>query len=109
MASQIFKDTIPIEMLITLLQHIAVKTDKCYIVNNNVYKKGIFTTDIHQFFEECRPYYYISKRKYLEPPITYNSFVTIIRQICKINNIKYTTHIKYDKSNYDIIYSIFII
>ena len=44
-ASQIFKKSIPNEVLIQLLESIAIKTDKCYIVNNNVYKKGIFNDD----------------------------------------------------------------
>ena len=108
MTSQIFKNNISPDILITLFQNIAIKTEKCYIINKNVYKKGLFTEHINKFFEDCKPYYYISKRKYLDPPITYNSFVTIIRQICNLNNIKYTTKIKYDKSNYDIIYSIFL-
>jgi hypothetical protein len=108
MVSQIFKIDIPPELLIKLLQNIAIKTDTCYIINKNVYKKGIFTEQVNTFFQECKPYYYISKRKYVEPPVTYNSFITIIRQICNFNKIKYTSQIKYDKSNYDIIYSIFI-
>jgi hypothetical protein len=108
MVSQIFKIDVPTELLVTLLQNIAVKTDTCFIVNKSVYKKGVFTEEVNTFFQECKPYYYISKRKYIEPPITYNAFITVIRQICNFNKIKYTSQIKYDKSNYDIIYSIFV-
>ncbi len=108
MSSQIFKNPIPSQLLIKLLNDIAIKTDKCYVLNNNAFKKGIFNNIIENFIEECKPYYYLSKRKYLEKKHTYNSFITIIRQICNFNKITYTSQIKYDKSNYDIVYYIYI-
>ena len=121
MSSQIFKSKIPNDILFQLLKDIAVKslgsasagasTDvkkDIYIVNNNVYKKGIFNGKIVAFYEVCKPYYHLSKRKYLDKKMSYNSFITVIRQICNSNNITYTSQIKYDKSVYDIIYSIAI-
>lgn len=108
MQSQIFKNPIPNQLVIKLLDDIAVKTDKCYVLNNNSYKKGVFNNLIVNFIEECKPYYHLSKRKYLEKKLTYNSFITIIRQICNFNRITYTSQIKYDKSTYDIMYYIYI-
>lgn len=108
MSSQIFKKQIPNQILIKLLDDIAVKTDKCYILDNNSYKKGIFNDLIINFINDCKPYYYLSKRKYLDRKLTYNSFITIIRQICNFNKITYTSQIKYDKSTYNIMYYIYI-
>ena len=107
MSSQIFKNKIPNEDVIHLLEEIAIKTDKCYIINNIAYKKGIFNDVIPRFLEECKPYYHISKRVYLERKLNYNAFITILRQICNFNKITYTSQIKYDKSQYDIIYYIY--
>jgi hypothetical protein len=106
MTSQIFKTQIPNQLLINLLEENAVKSDKCYVVNNNVYKKGIFNESIQKFITECRQYYFLSKRKYLDRKLTYNSFITILRQICNVNKITYTSKIRYDKSVYDIEYHI---
>jgi len=106
MTSQIFKTQIPNQLLINLLEENAVKSDKCYVVNNNVYKKGIFNESIPKFIAECRQYYFLSKRKYLDRKLTYNSFITILRQICNFNKITYTSKIRYDKSVYDIEYHI---
>jgi len=106
MTSQIFKTQIPNQLLINLLEENAVKSDKCYVVNNNVYKKGIFNESIPKFIAECRQYYFLSKRKYLDRKLTYNSFITILRQICNVNKITYTSKIRYDKSVYDIEYHI---
>ena len=108
MSSQIFKTPVPNEILINLLNNITVKTDKCYVVNNSSYKKGIFNNIITEFIHQCIPHYHLSKRKYLEKKLTYNSFITIIRQICNFNNITYTSQLKYDKSTYDILYCIYI-
>jgi hypothetical protein len=122
MSSQIFKTKIPNDIVFQLLKDIAVKSlvtttikddvtvakYDVYIVNNNVYKKGIFNGKIAAFYEVCKPYYHLSKRKYLDKKISYNTFITVIRQICNSNKITYTSQIKYDKSAYDIIYSITI-
>ena len=107
MSVQIFKKNIPNDLLFALFENIAIKTEKCYVINNNAYKKGIFNESIPSFLEDCKSYYHISKRKYLERKINYNSFITILRQICNHNNITYTSQIKYDKSQYDIIYYIY--
>jgi hypothetical protein len=107
MSSQIFKNNIPNELLFALIESISIKTEKYYVVNNNAYKKGMFNESIPKFLQECKPYYHLSKRKYLERKIKYNAFITILRQICNFNKITYTSQIKYDKSQYDIIYYIY--
>lgn len=106
--SQIFKFNIPISMLIELFNKICIKYDSYYILNNEAYKKGIFNGDIQKFIIDCKPYYFISKRKYLTRTLNYNHFITIIRQICKHLNIKYNNKIKYEKSTYDIVYNIYL-
>lgn len=107
MSTQIFKNGISNEILFKLLDEICLKNDKHYIFNTNSYKKGLYNGSIPNFIEYCKPYYHNSKKKYLERKITYNSFSTILRQICNYNKITYTSQIKYDKSKYDIIYYIY--
>ena len=50
--------------------------------------------------------YKVSKKFYLERENNYNNLLTIIRHLCKKNNINYGSKIKYDKNNYKIIYYI---
>jgi hypothetical protein len=107
MSCQIFKKHIPSEELFNLLDKICLKTQKYYIFNKVAFKKGLFTKDIQLFINECNPYYHISKLKYLTTQLTYNSFTTIIRQICNVNKTIYTSQIKYDHSSYDIVYYIY--
>jgi hypothetical protein len=108
MSSQIFKKQIPSVLLFELLDKISTKTEKRYIFNRNSYKKGLLDNTIIDFLEACKEYYYSSKQKYLEKKLTYNSFVTVLRQICNHNKITYTNQIKYCKSEYDIEYYIYL-
>ena len=107
MVSQIFKYKIPNEVLFDFLNNISIKTDKYYIVNFESFKKGNFNESIQAFYNIIKEYYYLSKRFYLERKNTYTNFTTVLRQICKFNEILYTSQIKYDKSTYDIIYNIY--
>lgn len=107
MSTQIFKKKIDTKILYDLLDKIAFKNEKFFMFNNESFKKGILQEDIIKFMEECKEYYHLSKQKYLERKLTYNSFTTVLRQICKYNKITYTTQIKYDSSTYNIIYFIY--
>ena len=107
MSIQIFKKNVPNENLFQLLDSICLKNEKHYILNIDSFKKGIFKEIIQQFLDNCKQYYHLSKRKYLEKKLTYNSFITVIRQICNFNKITYTSQIKYDKSTYSIVYYIY--
>ena len=106
MNTQIFKKCVPINLLFALLDAICEKDDKSYTLTNDAFKKGIYHNMISPFLTSCLEYYHVSKRNYLERKITYNSFLTVVRQICKRNEITYSSQIKYDKSNYSIVYCI---
>jgi hypothetical protein len=108
MTSQIFKNNIPNTILFELLDKICIKNAKYYMLNFDAYKKGLYNEEIQKFFEVCKPYYYSSKHKYLDKKITYNSFATILRQICNFNQISYTSKIIYSKSSYNIVYYIYL-
>ena len=108
MSSQIFKSKMDKALLKAFLEKISIKTEKYYIINNTSFKKGIYNESILSFFETIRPHYHISKRKYLEKTLSYNNLCTVVRQICKFNNIMYNSQIIYDKSNYEIIYFIYL-
>jgi hypothetical protein len=107
MSTQIFKNKVPCELLFDILDNLCVKNDKYYIFNMDSFKKGLYKDLIPKFLETCKSYYHISKRKYLEKELTFNSFITVLRQICNFNNITYTSNIKYDKSSYFITYYIY--
>ena len=62
---------------------------------------------LNEFIENIKPNYHISKQYYLTRKLNYSKFITIIRQICKSNEIPYTSEITYNKSSYEIQYYIY--
>jgi hypothetical protein len=107
MSTQIFKKKLPNEILFTLLDSMCLKNEKHYTLNIESFKRGTFKEIVQKFINDCTLYYHLSKRKYLERKLTYNSFTTILRQICNFNKITYTSQIIYDKSTYGIVYYIY--
>ena len=80
-----------------------------YIFNNIVFKKLEYENKVQDFLEKLKDYYFKNKHYYLERnPIKYNQFNTIIRQLCKNNDILFNTKIKYQSSKYTIEYYIHI-
>ncbi len=109
MSTQIFKQNVPTSALFELLEKICAKSEKCFVFNSIAFKKGTFDNTIADFMTFCSPFYHMSKRKYLERKLDYNSFTTVLRQICNFNKITYTSQIKYDKSTYEIVYYIYFL
>lgn len=107
MASQIFKNKVPNALFFELLDKTCSKNEKHYTFNLESFKRGIYNEEIEKFLKVLQPYYFLSKQKYLEKKITYNSFATILRQICNYNKIIYTSKIIYNKSAYNIVYYIY--
>ncbi len=110
MTSQIFKKVYPKEALINFIDKSAYNNNNnnYYLINKSYYKRAIFLDIIKDFIDDIKDYYHVSKRKYVYNVDTYSKFMTIIRQLCKINNINFASKIIYTKSTYDIIYYIYI-
>ena len=108
MSNQIFKGEISNDILFELLEEIHIfKTEKYYALNSSSFKKAQFKKLIEPFCEKIKDAYHISKQFYVTRKINYPKFITIIRQICKLNHTPFNSQIKYDKSSYDICYYIY--
>ena len=107
MNSQIFKERVPLSLLHNLLDKISLKKDNYYLVDMNAYKKMIYNEYHVDFCDSLKKFYHHGKHFYLERTMTYNSFTTILRQICKHEEVMFTSRINYNKSKYNIDYTIF--
>ncbi len=107
MSTQIFKKKIPREILYNFLDSCCVKKNNFYVFSKVSYKGAQFKNLISDFLQKIRDYYHTSKQIYIDRKMTYKNFITILRQICKNLIIPFTSTIKYDKSNYEIVYTIF--
>jgi len=108
MSHQIFKADIPNELLFDFLEKVySFKTDKYFLVDKDTFKKAQYHEFLEPFVKSLDDYYHLSKKFYIERKLNYTRFATIIRQICKRNEIPFSSTIKYDKSSYNIIYYIY--
>lgn len=108
MSSQIFKTNVPNETFFSFIESIKSNNDdtNMIVINNDSYKRSILKNGLQDFLDKILNYYHISKRHYVTRKMSYSKFTTIIRQICKQNQISYTSKIKYFRSTYEIIYYI---
>jgi hypothetical protein len=107
--SQIFKTIPPPHILLDFLTanfNVEGKNTQ-FLISKFLFKKTEYNAYIQPFINALKPHYYGSRRKYVERELNYNYFLTIIRQLCKLYKINYETKLVYDKSSYEIEYSIF--
>lgn len=108
--TQLFKDELPYNMFVNFLNDICIKQHSnnniVYIINYELFKKGLFNDTIINFIELCKNYYYKSKHTYLNKKITYKGLITVVRQLCKYHRLSYKSQIVYDRSKYNIVYYI---
>jgi hypothetical protein len=104
---QNFKTHVPIQLLWDFLKTNFDETDTHFQVTAYLFHKTEYNKNLLTFISTLKPYYHNSKRKYIERPINYKWFLTIIRQLCNAHNIKYNTKLVYNKSTYEIEYSIY--
>ena len=80
-----------------------------YRIDTIVFKKMQYHNILQNFIDTVKEYYYPHKREsYINRPITYNNFLTIIRHICRYNSVDYKRLTIYDKSKYSIEYIIYL-
>lgn len=106
--NQVFKKIYPLEKLILFLNKFCIYQNKYYLFTCDNYKQYLYNNEINDFIQDIYPYMYSAKHKYLNRKITFKTFMTIIRQICKSQHIPIISKIKYSKSSYQTDYYIFI-
>lgn len=110
MSTQIFKHNVPNDFFFGFLQKVChnreVNNINSIIFTKISFNKLKYHNLLEPFCEHLKNYYHISKYKYITNVNTYNKLITIIRQICKANNIIYTNNCEYNKSKYEPIYYI---
>ena len=105
--SQIFKKAVPLNILYDLLDSYSQENVKFYLINDVFFKKLKFDNVLEKFLQSVKPYYFESKRFYVERNMNYVRFTTIIRQICKFHKLHFSSKILYDRSKYNINYYIY--
>lgn len=104
--NSIFRKYFPLAILFALLDSICPYHDDYYLFDDNIYRTMVYNHHHVPFLEMLKPYYYPSQYHYLNRPIDYNSFTTILRQVCNFHTHSYITHKLYNHSEYSTRYFI---
>lgn len=100
--SQIFKKKISDDVIEDFFKMYLGKEDDNYIFNKYIFKKMVLDERVEEFCNFLCPYYHKSKINiYIEREHTYKTIATILRQLCKFNNINFYSKIKYLNSGYE--------
>ena len=98
----VFLQPIPAHILYDLLERIAPvdpvgrakntfgEKPAQHLLTMEVYDIAEQNGDIADFVDNIRHYYRKTKKHYVDSPITYKKFITIVRQICNTHGINYT-------------------
>ena len=108
MSLQLFKTTPPQKILFDILNKCCIFESNQYILEKSNYKSASLKGIIEPFIQELKPFYHNSKLFYIERANNFKSFVTIIRQLCKLYNIPINSIMQFSKSSYEIKYKILI-
>lgn len=99
---QLFAKNVSNDILIELLDKICHKNTGRYHLDQNAFRKMIFHGYEKGFCDCIKEFYYSSKQFYVTRTLTYKSFTNIVRQICKRNNIEFSSSMRYNDSKYNI-------
>jgi hypothetical protein len=97
-----------IPTLCSFFDRISYVKNGSYLIDYNAYKKMLFHNLQSVFCNWVKTYYHRSQHFYIDRELTYKSFTTIMRQVCKYNSIKITSHVRYIESVYYNEYTVFI-
>jgi tRNA G18 (ribose-2'-O)-methylase SpoU len=75
-----------------------------YISDKAVFKKMYQNGALEEFMKLLKPYYFDSKKFYVERSLNYKNYNTILRQVTKNANISSRKRICYFHNSYEIIY-----
>jgi hypothetical protein len=106
MPSQIFKLPPDMNVFKSFLDDVSDIENDRYVISMAAFKRSEMfdhMTTFCDYLEEC---YYDSKKFYVRRRMTYKNFITVIRQVCKVSDLAYTTQTRYYKSSYEMVYII---
>lgn len=103
-SNPIFKKKVPLEYFYAFLDNICPNSKEYYLIDKDVYRRMLQNQLHKDFINILMDFYHISKIYYLTREFTYNSFGTVIRQICNLHQIQFLANKKYNHSEYTIRY-----
>jgi len=94
------------EYIYNYLDIYCIKDGDYLYINKEIYKKYEINNKIEEFINYMKQFYKTSKKYFTERTRNYNTFISILRHICKLLKISYHKKIFYNNNSYYIVYYI---
>jgi len=94
--------------LLELLEPVCDDGEKWFVVSELSFRRLLRDGKLPLFCEELKDNYHTSKHFYLAKYRTFNGFLTILRQLCKVMCVGYLSKIQYTHSNYSKVLEIYV-
>ena len=105
MVNKVIQKIIPRYVFDELLKHF-IHNNNEYILTYDCFKSLEIYDIPRKFVENLKEYYYPHKHFYLNRNLTYKRFGTVLRQVSRHLNLKFSSKVKYSNNNHSIIYVI---
>ena len=105
---QLFKSYPNKDEFILFIKTHGHKEQNYYKLTQEIYKQIIFKDALQPYLETIKPHYHKSKQNYVNRKMNYTRFITVIRHLCKLLEVTYTSTMKYSNSTYRIDYLIYL-
>ena len=89
------------DVIFGYLDEVCHRDNELFVVDDIAYKRMRYDDRIVRLYEYLRPFYHISKQKYLDEDCSRNSFLTVLRQLCKQYHIQFRSKVIYRNGSYD--------
>ena len=108
MGSQVFRSVPNRLKMFELLEPVCEENEKWFVVSELSFRRLLRDEKLPQFCTELKENYHVSKHFYLAKHRSFNGFLTILRQLCKVMCIGYLSKIQYTHSNYSKVLEIYV-
>lgn len=105
---QVFKIDPLYEYLQEILEKFCIKHKNHYVVDYISYKKIVFHNFQYEWLSLLLEHYYKSKQFYITRKFSFQSYLTIIRQLCKFFSIEYDYLYDKHQNNHHLKYRLYI-
>jgi len=102
---RVFQSRVPVEPILAFFASTTDKAAERYDYSKIEFKRGLLLGQVDKFVATMRPHYRpIAVQQYLNRPLTYPNFLTILRQLCRAVGILWCSETTYHHGVYDIVY-----
>lgn len=98
--NQLFRTIPDHKVVFGYLDEVCYRDQSNFVIDDVIYKRMRYDDRLFKMYEYLRPFYHLSKQKYIDGCATRNGFLTVLRQLCKVFCIQYASKIVYKNGTY---------